>query len=82
MSAIIEAIAGAYVLVIIVAVCLSWFQLDPYHPVVQFVRRATEPLFARIREFVPPLGGLDLSPLIALLLVTVAKKLLIFIVTL
>ncbi|RFC63323.1 YggT family protein [Fulvimarina endophytica] len=35
--------------------------------IAQFLYRMTEPLYRRIRRFLPDLGGLDLSPLVALL---------------
>lgn len=48
---------------------LSWVSPDPYNPIVQFINMACEPIISQIRRFVPPLGMLDLSVLIALLLV-------------
>jgi YggT family protein len=80
MEPIINLLAQLYKLVIIAAAVVSWVRVDPYHPVVQFLRKATEPFFARIREFVPPLSGFDLSPLIAYFLVWLVQILLIKIV--
>lgn len=45
--------------------------------IVNFLYQITEPFYARIRRFVPHIGGVDLSPLVALLLVHFAQLILI-----
>ena len=55
-----------YVL-IIAAVIMSWVSADPRNPLVQFVRNTTEPLFQKVRRYIPPIGVLDLTPIIILL---------------
>lgn len=57
-----------YSLVVIVAVLVTWVNADPWNPIVRFLRKATEPAFARIRRWIPfvVIGGLDLSPLVLL----------------
>jgi YggT family protein len=63
-------------LAIIVRAVLSFF--DPYFrtPLGRIVFDLTEPLIEPIRRIVPPLGVLDLSPLVAILLIQVLKILL------
>ena len=56
-----------FALLILVRIVLSWIQLNPYNPIVQFVYSTTEPILAPIRRRLPPAGGFDLSPLVALL---------------
>ena len=56
-----------YSLVVIAAVVLSWTQLPPSHPVVQFVDMFTAPVLAPIRRVIPTVGGLDLSPMVLLI---------------
>ena len=55
--------------------------VDPYHPVAKFLRQITEPVLAPIRRIVPPVqaggGFLDLSPMVALLLLWVFERILI-----
>jgi YggT family protein len=64
----------AYVLLII-RVVLSWIpNVNYYHPVVQFIYRATSLILDPIRRVVPPAGGLDLSPLVAILLLQVVRQ--------
>ena len=70
-------ILDLYTYVIIAAVIVSWLVafgvINTYNQFARMVLRVlhalTEPLFAPIRRIIPPLGGLDLSPLIALLLI-------------
>ncbi len=58
---------GAYFYIVIGRVIISWVNADPYNPVVKFLVQATEPVLEKIRRYVPPMGGLDLSPLLLIL---------------
>lgn len=68
-------IVDLYIGVIIAAVVVSWLVnfgvLNLTNPLarqlVQILDALTEPVFRRVRRFVPPIGGLDLSPLVVLL---------------
>lgn len=63
-----------YVL-LIVRVVLSWVPNVNYsHPVVQFIHRVTSPILDPIRRVVPSMGGLDLSPLVAILLLQLIQQ--------
>lgn len=52
---------------IIAAVILSWVGARMQHPVVPLVYQLTEPVLAPIRKVIPPIAGIDLSPLFALI---------------
>jgi YggT family protein len=54
---------------LIVRVVLSWTNPTGGGGLVAFIYQATEPILAPIRRVLPPTGGLDWSPLIALLLI-------------
>ena len=56
-----------YSFVVLAAVVMSWVRADRRHPFVQLVYNLTEPVIAPIRRVVPPMGGLDFSPMILLL---------------
>ncbi len=58
-----------YFYIIIARALISWVNPDPYNPIVRFLYQATEPVLYRIRRWVPYLGGIDLSPIIALLVI-------------
>jgi YggT family protein len=60
-----DALLSGYLLVVLVAVVLSWLNPNPAHPLVRFVYRLTDPLFLRIRRLLRTEAmGLDLSPLV------------------
>ena len=48
----------------------SW--VNPHAPLAPMVRALNEPIMRPIRRFVPPIGGIDLSPLVAFLLLRIA----------
>jgi len=55
-----------YIWIIIIQAVLSWVRPDPRSPIVRFLYNITEPVLAPIRRFLPMMG-IDLSPLIVLL---------------
>ena len=46
-------------------IIISWVAPYSHNPFVSFVRRVTDPILRPLSEMLPPLGGLDLSPLLA-----------------
>jgi YggT family protein len=76
-----------FVLVIIVTAVLSWLiafnVLNPRNPVVgriwDILVRLTEPALAPIRRLLPNLGGIDISPVILILLLMFLKKLVLWV---
>jgi YggT family protein len=61
-------------------ILLSWVQVDPYHPAVQFLYAVTEPVLRPIRDLLPPAGMFDFSPLVAIVLAQFLQMLLVQIV--
>ncbi|MBI4313273.1 MAG: YggT family protein [Candidatus Omnitrophica bacterium] len=67
-----------YYWMILIRALISWVNPDPYNPLVQFLNGATEPVLEPIRRLIPAWKmGLDLSPLIAILLVMFLQKFLV-----
>lgn len=58
---------GFFSLVIIVGALLSWVTPDPSNPIVQAIYGISEPLLYPFRRYIPLLGGIDVSPIVALL---------------
>jgi len=56
---------SAYYLVLLARVIISWVRPDPYNPLVKLIYQLTEPVLGPIRRVLPPLAGLDFSPLVA-----------------
>jgi YggT family protein len=58
---------GFFSLVIVVGALLSWVSPDPSNPIVQTIYGISEPLLVPFRRIIPHIGGLDISPILALL---------------
>lgn len=56
-----------YFVLIIARVIISWFAARSRHPLIPLVYQLTEPVLRPINRFLPSMGGVDLSPLIALI---------------
>jgi YggT family protein len=69
-------VAQALIILIIVSVILSYV-MDRYHPIRRWVDLIVEPLLMPIRRVLPPLGGLDFSPLVLILLIQLIANLLV-----
>ena len=70
-------IIDLYSLVVLVAVILSWIQLDRRNPLVTITHALTEPVLAPIRKILPVMGGLDLSPMVLLIALQILKGILV-----
>lgn len=56
-----------YFFLIIVSVILSWISQGSRHPFIPLIFQLTEPVLRPIRRVIPPIAGIDLSPLFALI---------------
>ncbi len=71
-----------FLFVIIIQVILSWISLlgsQPFlssHPLVRLLYQLSEPVIRPIRRLLPPISGLDLSPMVAMILLIFINKLL------
>jgi YggT family protein len=63
------------ILVVIIQTILTYF-LSPYHPIRQLIDRFVNPMLAPIRQILPPLGMLDFSPLVLIILLEVIDSVL------
>jgi len=61
----VEALLTIMYWLVIVRALISWVDPDPFNPIVQFLYRTTDPILAPIKKFLPTLGPVDLSPIIA-----------------
>ena len=69
-------ILHVYQLILLARVLMSWIpNLDPNNPIARFLYQATEPVLAPIRSALPPMGGIDLSPLVVFLGISVLIQL-------
>ncbi|MEW6171914.1 MAG: YggT family protein [Bacillota bacterium] len=63
-----------YIWLIVIRVVLSWIKHNPYQPVIRFVYEVTEPYLRLFRGVIPPIGMIDISPLIAFLVLGIARE--------
>lgn len=69
-ASILDIVLSAYKWVIIISALISWVNPDPYNPVVRFLHAVTEPVLRPIRRMIGfRLGPIDISPLIAILVI-------------
>ncbi len=61
---------------IIIRSLLSWFNPKPDNPLVVLLYDITEPILAPLRRIVPRLGMIDITPLVAILLMSVIQRVL------
>ncbi|HEY9669381.1 MAG TPA: YggT family protein [Coleofasciculaceae cyanobacterium] len=65
-----------YVLIVIVRILLTWFPTVTWmNQVEAFLSPITDPYLNIFRSFIPPLGGLDISPILAILVLQVVAQL-------
>ena len=53
---------------------LSWFPIDPRSPFVSILNEITEPVLAPLRRIVPRIGLIDITPMVAILLLVVIQS--------
>jgi YggT family protein len=73
----IDVFVSVYIILILAYILSSWFRL-PYSPwlnrIQRFLYDVCEPYLRIFRRFVPPLGPLDLSPMVAVLVLVIARE--------
>ncbi len=64
-----SALLSLYFWVVIISALISWINPDPYNPIVRVIRNLTEPVFQRVRMWLPftRWGGIDFSPIVVLI---------------
>lgn len=67
-----ELVIYIYIISIIALAIMSWFAPNPYNPVAKVLFDITEPLMRPLRKILPDLGGIDLSPVLGILILQIA----------
>ncbi|MFN3568228.1 MAG: YggT family protein [Caldimicrobium sp.] len=73
---IIDLALSIYIVLIIARALLSWITLPSYHPVITLIYKVTEPVLKPFRKLIPPVGGIDVSPLVVIFLIYFLQELL------
>ena len=73
----IQILSGVLYVALLARVLSSWFnigQTSPFYPIIKLIFQVTEPILAPIRRVLPRLGMLDLSPMVALILLSFIQR--------
>ena len=62
---------------LIARIVISWFPVDPYHQVVQFLYQMTDPILVPLRKIPLQIGMLDLTPLLAFFILQFLNRVLV-----
>jgi len=64
-----------YTVLLIIRILLSWFpNVDWFNPPFSVLSQLTDPYLNLFRSIIPPLGGIDLSPILAFLLLSFLRQ--------
>jgi YggT family protein len=66
-----------YIFAIIIQAIASWIAPGTYNPILALLNSVTAPLLRPIRQLLPDLGGIDFSPLVAIVLLQLALQLIV-----
>ncbi|GMR07244.1 MAG: YggT family protein [Gammaproteobacteria bacterium] len=68
-------VLNIFFVTIIIQVILSWVSPNSYNPVVGLLYSLSEPLLRPARRLIPPIGGMDLSPIVVLIFIQLLQML-------
>lgn len=81
LGGIVHSLLTVYIWILIIGALLSWVRPDPYNPIVQIIYRLTEPAYKLVRRIMPTVfNGLDLAPIILIILLNVIDVILVNII--
>lgn len=67
-----------YTFVLLIRILMSWIpNLDPYNPIVQMLRQVTDPVLEPARRLIPPIGMIDISPIVVFIALSIIRDLLV-----
>jgi YggT family protein len=59
-------IISIFLFAVLIRVILSWVNPDPYNPAVDLLTRLTDPIMRPAQRLIPPISGIDLSPMVVM----------------
>lgn len=65
-----------YFWIVIIAALITWVNPSPYNPIVRILRLLTEPVFYRVRKWMPftYIGGIDFAPVVVLIAIELLNR--------
>lgn len=75
MSVFIVTLAWLLTWAIIIRAVLSWFSINPNNPALIVLHQVTEPILAPLRRLIPRMGPMDITPMVAIIILQVTASL-------
>ena len=70
-------VIGIYTFVLLIRILMSWIpNLDYYNPIVQMLIQVTDPVLEPARRLIPPIGMIDISPIVVFIALSIIQDLL------
>lgn len=66
LAELLKLLINIYLWSVVIQALLSWFNPDPYHPATRLLTQLTAPLLRPARRLLPPISGVDLSPMLVI----------------
>jgi YggT family protein len=67
-----------YTFVLLIRILITWIpNLDPHHPIVQLLFQVTDPVLEPARKLIPPIGMIDISPIVVFIALGILQDLLV-----
>lgn len=71
-----------YIWIILIQVLISWLVVfdvinvknKQAQNLVELLRKATDPVFTPLRKYIPPIGGIDVTPIIVILALSLLQR--------
>lgn len=77
LPALAELAINIFLFAVLIRVIMSWINPDPHHPIAALVNSLVGPLMRPAQRLIPPISGLDLSPMAVMMGLVVLEMLLI-----
>jgi len=75
LAQIVHRIIQLFILLVVIQTILSYF-MSPYEPIRRFIDRIVNPFLNPIRRILPPMGGLDFSPFVLIIVLYIIDSIL------
>lgn len=66
-------LVNIYFFALLAMIILSWVAPGSHHPAIYLLHQITEPVMAPFRKALPPMGGMDFSPILLFILINVVQ---------
>ncbi len=66
-------LVNIYFFALLATIILSWVAPGSSHPALYLLHQITEPVMAPVRQVLPPMGGLDFSPILVFILINIVQ---------